>query len=393
MRFRKFRFLLLALVASFVGILFSVTPVYADDTGDQESYSPAVVKLQGTAIISLKGPEKIVYTIYDLDGNKQSRGLAGNSGWLVDQIVLNLKTETIYYRISTNEFVQIGPGATSDNTSKPLTLTFNFVDSANHFIYRQENFDVPSDLYNSDFVSTLKVHPLPVSGYLLNTSSPVTTSDNDTTFTYHYVVDPNSDSDSGSSSNSGTDSSSNTNTSSSLTPPKTAVTQPSTSNTTSTASPLAVKGTAIYATKKIGLYTSPNFKATTRNIWYVKKSRQNRPKFIVTGYKRSQNGTLRYRIRDINRHSLTNDRRGYITANSQYVQPLYYQHKPATVKVISAKGLNAYDKVALNGKKIRHYARGSVLKVKALKTHGLTTRLVLSNGHYVTGKKTFVIQK
>jgi len=127
--------------------------------------------------------------------------------------------------------------------------------------------------------------------------------------------------------------------------------------------------------------------------WRRKKSRTQRPQFIVTGYKRSKNGALRYRIRDINRHSLTNDRRGYITANSQYVQPLYYQHKPAKVKVISAKGLNAYGNVALNGQKLRHYARGSVLKVKAIKTHGLTTRLVLSNGHYVTGKKTFVIQK
>jgi len=84
---------------------------------------------------------------------------------------------------------------------------------------------------------------------------------------------------------------------------------------------------------------------------------------------------------------------GYITTRSAYAANAYYQAKPATVKVISAKGLNAYGNVALNGKKLRHYARGSVVKVKALKTHGLTTRLVLSNGHYVTGKKTFVIQK
>ncbi|WP_203644159.1 DUF5776 domain-containing protein [Levilactobacillus lanxiensis] len=381
-----------------------MAPVYADDTGDQESYSPAVVKLQGTggiSFISLEGPAKIVYTIYDLDGNMQARGLAGNSSWMTDQIVLNLKTEDIYYRVSTNEFVQIGPGATFEDTSKPLTLTFNFVDSTNHSIYRQESFDVPSDLYNSDFVSTLKTQALPISGYFLNSSNPVTASENNTTFTYHYIADPDSGSDSGSSSNSSSDSSSNsgagsssnTNTSSSLTPPKTAVTQPSASNTTSKASPLAVKGTAIYATKKIGLYTSPNFKATTRNIWYVKKSRQNRPKFIVTGYKRSQNGTLRYRIRDINHNSLTNDRRGYITANSQYVQPLYYQSQPTKIRVIAAKGLNGYHHVDLSGRIARHYKRGSVLKVTAIRDYHLTTRMMLPNGQYVSGNKTLVIKK
>ncbi|WP_395425063.1 hypothetical protein [Levilactobacillus sp. FUA 3915] len=73
------------------------------------------------------------------------------------------------------------------------------------------------------------------------------------------------------------------------------------------------------------------------------------------------NGPLCYRIRDFNYNSLTNDRRGYITANSQYVQPLYYRSQPSQVKVISAKGLNAYGNVALNGQKLRHYKRGSVV--------------------------------
>jgi len=34
-----------------------------------------------------------------------------------------------------------------------------------------------------------------------------------------------------------------------------------------------------------------------------------------------------------------------------------------------------------------------LIYIKAIKTHGLTTRLVLTNGRYITGNKTFVIAK
>ncbi|MFD1454961.1 DUF5776 domain-containing protein [Levilactobacillus lanxiensis] len=139
--------------------------------------------------------------------------------------------------------------------------------------------------------------------------------------------------------------------------------------------------------KKIGLYSQPTFTKQSRTRWFTKQIRPNRPTFTVIGYARSKAGNLRYKVRTADGTT------GYITTQSAYVTNTYYQHKPATVKVISAKGLNAYGNVVLNGKKLRHYARGSVVTVKAIKTHGLTTRLVLTNGRYITGNKTFVIAK
>ncbi|WP_203640122.1 DUF5776 domain-containing protein [Levilactobacillus wangkuiensis] len=366
-------------------------PAYADTVGTTDNpstYKSLLVQLPAGSTIELTGPTEAVYSLYDIGGISVTRVLNGESAYQVDQVALNLETGGISYRVSTDEFIRPGAGvklnAGSTDTS---TLTFNFIDQAGTSIAPQKVFTISSSPDSKDITKTLDnvgKQNLPITGYTLNSKNPVTASDDNTTFTYNYIADTTS--------GSGNTSNNNSN-STNIIPTTPAVTPPSTEPDTTTGTPLAVKGTAIYATKKIGLYRTTNFTKANRKIWYVKKSRQNRPKFIVTGYKRSQNGTLRYRIRDINHNSLTNDRRGYITANSQYVQPLYYQSQPTKIKVIAAKGLNGYHHVDLSGRIARHYKRGSVLKVTAIRDYHLTTRLMLANGQYVSGNKTLVIKK
>jgi alpha-N-acetylglucosamine transferase len=149
----------------------------------------------------------------------------------------------------------------------------------------------------------------------------------------------------------------------------------------------AKKGSTVYAVKKINLYKSANFKAANKLATYAKRTRINRPKFVVTGYARSTNGALRYQVR------AANGKKGYITAKASYVQPLYYQSVPKskTITVIAKKGINAYKNSTLTGK-VKHYKKGTQLKVKRLVKHHLATRYELSNGHFISGNKLLVAQ-
>lgn len=183
-----------------------------------------------------------------------------------------------------------------------------------------------------------------------------------------------------------TSSSSSTTSSSSSTP--TTTTKPS----TSVGPNIAVKGEAVYATKKIALYKSTSFTKSKRIAWYPKQKRVNRPMFVVTGYKRTSNGTLRYKVRDVNHGRKTAGKKGYITASRKYVVPVYYASVPKSKKimVISPKGVNAYKSTNLTGK-AKHYKKGVRLTVKKLVKHNLTTRYQLSNGNYITANKKLII--
>ncbi|WP_125681754.1 DUF5776 domain-containing protein [Levilactobacillus yonginensis] len=152
---------------------------------------------------------------------------------------------------------------------------------------------------------------------------------------------------------------------------------------------IAPKGTVIYATKKIGLYKQATFTKQARQQWYQRKSRMNRPMFVVTGYAKSKNGVKRYKVRDVNHHSKTVGKTGYVTANAKYTVPVYYATKHNQITVINPKGINAYSKKTLTGKQT-HYRQGQVLKVKKIVSHNLTTRFVLSNGRYITANKQLV---
>lgn len=156
---------------------------------------------------------------------------------------------------------------------------------------------------------------------------------------------------------------------------------------------VAVKGSVVYATKRIYLYKNGTFKKSQRIATYPKQKRTKRPMFVVTGYTRSKGGALRYKVRDVNHHSKAAGKRGYITANRKYVVNVYYKTMPKhkQITVINPKGVHSYKNKNLT-KRNKTYKKGSHLRVKAIVKHNLTTRYQLTNGHYVTANKKLVIQ-
>lgn len=156
----------------------------------------------------------------------------------------------------------------------------------------------------------------------------------------------------------------------------------------------AKKGSVVMALKKINLYKTATFKIINKIATYKKMSRAKRPVFSVTGYARSTNGRLRYRVRDINRDSKNYGKQGYITAKADYVSSLYYKSMPKskTVAVISKHGINAYKNEHL-AHPVTHYKFGTRLKIKKWINYRLVTRYQLSNGYYITANKKLVVQK
>lgn len=152
---------------------------------------------------------------------------------------------------------------------------------------------------------------------------------------------------------------------------------------------VAAKGAAGYAIKKIGLYSSPNFSKSNRKTWYVQKPRIYRPMFVITGYARDSRGVLRYKVRDVNHLTKNRGKTGYITANWKYTRPVYYATKHLRVTVINPRGVNSYKHRNLTVK-VKNYKQGTVLKVKGIVKHNLTTRFVLTNGRYVTANRKLV---
>ncbi|KRO04622.1 hypothetical protein IV54_GL001027 [Levilactobacillus paucivorans] len=149
------------------------------------------------------------------------------------------------------------------------------------------------------------------------------------------------------------------------------------------------KGAAVYGLKKIGLYNDTHFTKKARLHFYRKQPRINRPMFRVTGYAKSPQGRLRYLVKDVNHHSKTAGKTGYITASPKYVGPVYYRQVAKTITVINPQGINAYRKKNLTGK-VTHYRQGQMIKVKRLVSHNLTTRYVLPNGRYITANKKLI---
>lgn len=153
--------------------------------------------------------------------------------------------------------------------------------------------------------------------------------------------------------------------------------------------PIAAKNEAVYALKKVYLYQKPTFKKSQRKAGYISKPRVYRPMFVVTGYARSTNGVLRYKLRDVNHLTKNRRKTGYITARWAYIRPVYYQSKHKTLIVINPRGVNEYRAADLSGK-VRNFKQGQVLHVKKFVHHNLTTRYVLTNGHYITGNRKLV---
>ena len=160
-------------------------------------------------------------------------------------------------------------------------------------------------------------------------------------------------------------------------------------NNTSFPDYAAKKGAAVYGINNLYLYKKANFTKGQRIAKYMKKPRIYRPMFVVTDYARSITGKLRYKVTDVNHRSKTAGQSGYITASWKYVRPVYYASKHRKITVISPKGVNAYKTEALTGK-VKNYKQGTVLNVKGIVKHNLTTRYILTNGKYVTANRKLV---
>ncbi|MCH4123107.1 MAG: DUF5776 domain-containing protein [Levilactobacillus sp.] len=155
-------------------------------------------------------------------------------------------------------------------------------------------------------------------------------------------------------------------------------------------SPVSVTRKVILARRQIARYRTPTFSRATRQVVYEKQPRAQRPEFLVLGYARSKQGRLRYHVRDITPHSRTKGQTGYVTTKAAYVTAAYYQTQPRRIKVL-ARGLNGYRTRALTHRR-HHYRAGQILRVKKLVHDHLTTRLLLTNGDYVSANKRLIIQ-
>ncbi|WP_125765204.1 DUF5776 domain-containing protein [Levilactobacillus mulengensis] len=334
-----------------------------------------------------------------------------------DTILINATTGKVFYGVFLGGnhadidklyYQYVPTDMTLNGATNPVKVTLNFYDSADptHVIQTKtiESGIGADDPLFAHEITGLKGVNVPIKGYTRDTNKPATAdtdsakTTNTATVNYYYTndSDANTPSDHPGTKTSGTADSTSSNVSNtsntSSTTPATASSS-SASLTTSGAADQAdttkasvVKGSAVYATQKISLYSKPTFTKATRAHWYTKQTRPNRPQFVVTGYARSNAGRLRYRVRSLD------GRTGYITANANFVRNTYYHANPKTIRVIGNHGLNAYHKVNLSGK-VRHYKRGTTLKIKRIEKHNLTTRLVLTNGTYITGNKTLVIKK
>lgn len=187
-------------------------------------------------------------------------------------------------------------------------------------------------------------------------------------------VTPVTPSDSSSSSTSSSSASNSSTASSTNTPSVPTTTKPS-------ETPKTFKAFKVYAKRGVRVYKDVNFKHVVKT--YAKRARTNAVTFTVTGEASSRNGALRYKTKQ-----------GYITANSKYVAKLYYQSAPKKVTVLANKGINEYAKKSFTKKnEVKHLKKGTVLKVTHLVKSGTISKLVLSNGNYITANKQFVISK
>ncbi|CAI2692764.1 leucine-rich repeat domain-containing protein [Apilactobacillus apinorum] len=148
----------------------------------------------------------------------------------------------------------------------------------------------------------------------------------------------------------------------------------------------------VIGTRSLNLYKKNAFTKKNKIKAYKKATGNKRPLFKVVKKVFSSINTPRYFVYQIN--PFTNkeikNTRGYITAKSTYVTPLYYTSSVKAVKV-SGKSVTSYKKANLKDAS-KKYKRGTVLKVKSVKKHGNAYSLQLQNGKFVTANKYFVVK-
>lgn len=331
------------------------------------------------------------YSLYDNDGEELTTGkttVAGSSYYSATGLYLFhqklTNADNVFYQISPDAFIK-----DDDTTALTSPITFKYETSDGQSIKTDSMLDtglVTGDDLNN-LIKELQTWQPTIDGYTYQGVNP--TAD---TLTFKYTptsASSSSDTSSPSSDNSQSSSSTSTDSTASSDTHNSVVTSASSTRPDKSIVP---KGAAVTAIRKIGLYRDVQFTKQNRRHWYQRQPQTKRPQFVVTGYARTKAGTLRYQIHDVNHHSATDGQRGYITANSKFVMPTYYQAAPKRIKVISPHGVNAYRQINLTQKK-RHYRVGTTITVKAIKSYHLTTRLVLSNGTYITANKILVAKK
>ncbi|WP_056980349.1 DUF5776 domain-containing protein [Lentilactobacillus parafarraginis] len=132
----------------------------------------------------------------------------------------------------------------------------------------------------------------------------------------------------------------------------------------------------VFAREHFYEYRKPTFKVTNRA-----KKVSKHTILIVVSVTKSANGFRRYQ--------LSNGR--FITTNSKFVKRLYFATKVSKLKVINHSGIFSYHSLKfLRQNRMKFYKYGSVLHIRKVVRYGLTTRLKLSNGSYITGNRLFI---
>lgn len=141
----------------------------------------------------------------------------------------------------------------------------------------------------------------------------------------------------------------------------------------------------VYALTTIKLYRNSNFTKSSLIKTYPKRARVNRPMFLVISQQTNKQGHAIYRVKDMN-----SGKTGYTLSGSKYFAHAYYSAKVTRIKVIYPKGINEYGKVNLTSKK-RHVKKNASLSVRKVVNYGLSNRMQLTNGRYITANKKFIL--
>lgn len=154
---------------------------------------------------------------------------------------------------------------------------------------------------------------------------------------------------------------------------------------TTTKKPKSAKGSVVYGLTTLKLYRSTNFTKHNLAKTYKKQHRTNRPMFLVLRQTTNKQGHAVYRVKD-----MKSGKTGYMLSARKYLTNAYYSAKVTRVKVINPKGINESNYLDLTNKK-QHVKKNKSLTVRKVVGYGHTTRLLLTNGRYISANKKLVI--
>ena len=149
--------------------------------------------------------------------------------------------------------------------------------------------------------------------------------------------------------------------------------------------PKSAKGSYVYALTTVKLYKGTHFTKHNLVTTYHKQSRTKRPMFLVIRQTTNTQGKTVYKVKNVN-----SGKTGYTLASGKYLSSAYYSAKVTRIKAISSKGINEYSNLKLKGKK-HHVKKNRTLAVRKVVGYGHTSRLLLTNGRYVSGNKKLVL--